>query len=155
MLSSKLAGLAKDVNAMTRQERNRLFVGGILAVSILSSGLARAAGFDPNTLPVTCQDSLAQIQGGKAQFAVLGKAMISARKASDSNAFCAAARQIVSIIKAQSAQLDYCVGELASAKTTPQAVANQILTIKDSYRQMIDAAKNGQNDHMHCGLADQ
>ncbi len=140
---------------MTRQERNRLRLGAVIGVLILSSDLAAAASFDPQTLPVTCQESLAEIQSGKAQFADLGKAMVRARKASDPNGFCVAARQIVTLIKAQSAKLDYCVGELASATNTPQAAANQMLTIKDSYRQMIDAAKNSQNDHMHCGLADQ
>lgn len=127
---------------------------GLAAVSLMDANLARAASFDPQTLPASCQDSLEQMKNDKPQFASLNKQMERARKASDNAGFCAAARQTLTLIKAQSDKLDYCIGELASAKTTPQSAANQMLTIKASYRQMIDAAKDGKNDLMHCGLAD-
>lgn len=127
---------------------------GLLAASLSGAGAAKAAGFDPMTLPVTCQESLVQMKSDKAQFAALNREMERARKASDNAGFCTAARQTLAIVKAENDKLDYCVGDLANAKSTPEAAANQMLTVKASYRQMIDAAKDAKNDLMHCGLAD-
>jgi hypothetical protein len=125
-----------------------------LGLSLSSSSWALAAGFDPLTLPVTCQETLVQMKNEKLQFAALSKEMQRARKASDNAGFCTAARRTLTLIKSQNDKLDYCIGDLANAKGTPQSAANQMLTIKGSYRQMIDAAKNVKNDNMHCGLAD-
>ena len=128
--------------------------GALLSLSLVSPFPARAASFDPLTLPVSCQESLAQMNADKPQFAALNRDMARARKGSDNSGFCAAARQTLTLIKAQSDKLDYCIGDLANASTTPQAAANQMMTVKASYRQMIDAAKDAKNDLMHCGLSD-
>jgi hypothetical protein len=113
-----------------------------------------AFAVDLSGLPQSCKDSLAQMQGEKAKFGELSRAMTQNRKASRMDAFCQSARDVLTLIKEQSSRLDYCIGDLASA-TVPQAAASQMLQLKAVYRQMLDAAKDAKNDHMHCGLANE
>ena len=143
---------------MSRAEKIEFMRAHRVVWAVMPALLTVLAGpvhaLDASALPPSCQNTLAQMRSDKGRFAGLGKAMTQARKASNINAFCMSAREIVVIIKAQSAQLDDCVGDLARGNV-PEAAANQILALKSVYRQMLDAAKNGKNDRFKCGLADQ
>ena len=126
----------------------------VLALCSLMLAYSPAFAFDPSTLPQTCKDTLAGMQGDKARFAELGKTMQKSQKAKDNENFCKAAREVVMIIKGQSDKLDYCVGDLASDKTAAQDPANQMIQLRGVYKQMLEAAKDAKNDRLHCGLAD-
>lgn len=122
---------------------------------LLVSGPGHTASFDVSKLPPSCQQAIGEIQGEKAQFGALGKTMTQARKASNTAAFCVAAREIVTLIKAQSDRIDSCVGELGSATDVPQGMSVQLVALKQVYQNMIAATKSNKYDHFHCGLADQ
>lgn len=135
----------------------RWWLIGVTALASVAAGSAAlsAPAFDPRSLPQSCQDTLAAMQGDKARFAGLGKSMTQARKASDTESFCKSAREIVGIIKEQGGRLDYCIGDLAGAKDVPENASNQMMQLKSIYRQMFEAAKDPKNDRFKCGLADQ
>lgn len=132
-------------------------IGGVSVglLCVLISGAGHAASFDLSKLPPSCQQAIGEIQGEKAQFGALGKTMTQARKASNTAAFCVAAREIVTLIKAQSDRIDSCVGELGSVANVPQGMSAQLVALKQVYQNMIAATKSNKYDRFHCGLADQ
>ena len=136
-----------------RKARLRTVGMAVSLLSVLISGPGFAASFDMSKLPQSCQETIAEIQGEKAHFGALGKTMTRARKASDTAAFCAAAREIVTLIKAQNSRLDICIGELGSATDVPQGMSGQLLAVKAVYKNMIEATKSNKYDRFHCGLA--
>lgn len=120
---------------------------------LLASGTAASAAMDMTQLPDTCKTLVATIQGDKPRYKELSGVMARAQKAKDMGNFCAAAKQTVALIAAESDQVDPCLGELAVDKTATPATVGQFTEVKDYYRKMLAAAKEPKNDHMHCGLA--
>ena len=126
---------------------------GVAVVAVLAA-CSGAHAFDTSVLPPTCQSTLAEMKTDKARFAALGSQMQKYRKASDTENFCRAAKATIMIIKEQSDKIDACVGDVSSDKMMPAAAIDQMTRLRTMYKQMLDAAKDPQNDTVHCGLAD-
>ena len=120
---------------------------------LLASTATSAWALDVSRLPDSCKTVVDGSKADKPQYSELSGVMTKARKAKDNAAFCAAAKNMISLISGESDRVDQCLGELAGDKTVTPDTVGQFTEIRTYYHKFLAASKDPANDHMHCGLA--